>query len=51
MIVGYYDEDGFAYCLKHARDKSEAIHDTDCDEHETCSVCREELLNVTRQAS
>lgn len=37
-IVGYYDEHGFFYCTKHARDKSEIVTKEDC-EYEKCSVC------------
>lgn len=37
-IVGYIDEDGYAYCVAHARG-GEAITQDNCDKSEKCSIC------------
>jgi hypothetical protein len=36
-IIGYYDQDGFAYCIKHAMNKSESIIQS--TEEEKCCIC------------
>lgn len=46
-IIGYMDSDGFAYCIKHARDKSEAIHESDYISFEKCCICGELLDDLT----
>lgn len=36
IVLGYYDEDGYTYCIKHAMDKSDAIIDNHKD---NCCIC------------
>lgn len=43
-IIGYYDEDGFAYCAKHARDRSESIPSNATNEE--CCICGEKLNDL-----
>jgi hypothetical protein len=43
-IIGYYDSDGFAYCIKHARDKSESIPNNVKDEN--CCICGAALDDI-----
>lgn len=38
-VIGYFDQDGFAYCLNHARVRDEAISQDNCDKSEQCSIC------------
>ena len=44
-IIGYYDQDGFAYCIKHALDKSECITEYI---NETCCICGVSLDDSSR---
>ena len=40
VIIGYYDEDGYAYCPRHAREKSDAIKSDGSERnYETCAIC------------
>jgi hypothetical protein len=48
-IIGYYDDDGFAYCIKHAIGQAEAIHEpTDHTSFEKCCICGVYLENDLR---
>ena len=37
-VIGYYDSDGFMYCLKHGSSGMESITEKS-GEHGQCSVC------------
>lgn len=41
VVIGYYDENGYAYCLKHGRSGMEEIYSDGF--LETCSICGEYL--------
>ena len=38
VIIGYTDEDGYLYCVKHGKSNMIEVSDTD-DESGTCCVC------------
>jgi hypothetical protein len=40
QVIGYIDEDGFSYCLKHSHGRCESIYN-DPTIYEHCSVCGE----------
>jgi hypothetical protein len=37
-VIGYYDEDGYAYCIDHAREKFDSIRAED-NIIERCCIC------------
>lgn len=47
IIIGHYDHDGYAYCLKHSRIGMEEIY-SDNTLSEKCSVCGAELNDLSR---
>ena len=40
IVVGYIDNEGFSYCLKHGSRNMEVIYSNN-NENDTCSICGE----------